>query len=454
MKPISGNVLGPALAMLMSAIATIALLPGAEAATESTCRSYLATNPNPSGIPSLTGSGATQRSALLADGGKLVAIGNTYYTVWVPAKFYTSARRVVLFDLHGTGGYPEAEWNDWHAALAARGYAFIGLAWGGGTPSAESDETIHTQLKQIAADVAASCPLDGADKWLMGFSVGSAMSFAIMTRDVADQRLFRGQVAMSGAAIEPYTSGSSAMHATVEAARSNGHAMLGIRSWMYCGELEVAQGWSMCTDMSNAENFVDSHGGSAYLYRDPGGSHHSLPTNVAGYEDMFGYIEATSSGTCGSDPETLVHRYRNTQILGHFYTTSTTEGASLIATGAPLEYEGVAFTGCAGGSTTNGVYPVYRFKSLTQNGVYFYSMLPPEIDSVRTNLSSILKDEGIAYHAFNATATGRYPIYRFRNAYVTGANFYTIMEEERANVIANVPGYPQEGIGFYALPPR
>jgi hypothetical protein len=37
---------------------------------------------------------------------------------------------------------------------------------------------------------------------------------------------------------------------------------------------------------------------------------------------------------------------------------------------------------------------------------------------------------------------------------VTGANFYTIMEEERANVIANVPGYPQEGIGFYAMPPR
>lgn len=454
MERIYGMTRRLALALLMAGLAATTAVSDAEAATESTCRSYLATNPNPSGIPALSGPGAAQRSALLADGGKLVAIGGAYYTVWVPPAFYTASRPVVVFDLHGTAGYPEAEWNDWHAALAARGYAFIGLSWGGGTPSAATDETIYTQLKQIAADVAVSCPFGGADKWLMGFSVGSAMSFAVMVRDVADQHLFRGQVAMSGAAIEPYTSGSSAMHATVEAARSNGHAVLGIRSWMYCGELEVAQGWSMCADMSNAESFVDSHGGSAYLYRDAGGSHHSLPTNVAAYEDMFGYIGATSSGTCGSDPEVLVHRYRNTQILGHFYTTSTTEGTALISAGAPLQYEGVAFTGCSGGSTSSGVYPVYRFKSLTQSGVYFYSMLPPEIDSVRTNLSSILKDEGIAYYAFNATATGRYPIYRFRNAYVTGANFYTIMEEERANVIATVPGYPQEGIGFYAMPPR
>ncbi len=441
-------------ALLIACAFASAVVSVARAATESTCRSYLATNPNPAGIPAVTGSGATQRSALLADGGKLVAIGNTYYTVWVPAKFYTSARRVVLFDLHGTGGYPEAEWNDWHAALAARGYAFIGLAWGGGTPSAESDETIHTQLKQIAADVAAACPLDGADKWLMGFSVGSAMSFAIMTRDVADQRLFRGQVAMSGAAISPLTSGRDLMHATVEAARSSNHAVLGIRSWQYCGMQDFDHSWSMCDEMPNGESFVDSHGGSAYLYRDASGSHHSLPTNVAAYEDLFGYIEATSSGTCGSGVETLVHRYRNVEILGHFYTTSTAEGASLIVAGGPLQYEGVAFTGCSGGGTDSGIFPVYRFKSLTQNGVYFYSMLPTEVDSVRTNLTSILRDEGIAYYAFNSAAAGRYPIYRFRNANVAGANFYTIMEEERANVIANVPGYPQEGIGFYALPPR
>jgi len=267
----------------------------AEAATEASCLAYLATNPNPAGLAALTGPGASQRAAFLADGGKLVAIGSRYYTVWVPPGFYTATRRIVVFDLHGTGGYPEAEWNDWHTALAARGYAFIGLAWGGGTPGAETDATIYTQLKQIAAEVGTACPLDGADKWLMGFSVGSAVSFAIMVRDVADQRMFRGQIAVSGAAIGPLTTGRDVMHATVEAARSNGSAVLGIRAWMYCGELDFDHGWGMCTEMPNGQDFVNTHGGSAYLYRDASGGHHSLPTNVAAYEDLFGYIEATTT---------------------------------------------------------------------------------------------------------------------------------------------------------------
>ena len=110
----------------------------------------------------------------------------------------------------------------------------------------------------------------------------------------------------------------------------------------------------------------------------------------------------------GGCPEKAVYRYRNTNILGHFYTTSTSEGSALIAGGAPLQYEGVAFTACGSGSTSDGIFPVYRFKHLQQNGVYFYSMLPEEIASVRANLSHLLRDEGIAFYAHNAIAAGRY----------------------------------------------
>lgn len=158
----------------------------------------------------------------------------------------------------------------------------------------------------------------------------------------------------------------------------------------------------------------------------------------------------SSSVTCAVTP---VYRYRNTQILGHFYTTSTNEGASLISSGAPLQYEGVAFNACSGGTTSNGIYPVYRFKSLTQNGVYFYSMLPSELENVRANLTNILKEEGIAYYAYSDAKAGRSPVYRFRNVGVPGANFYTMLESEKTIVIDSVPGYPYEGIGFYALQP-
>ena len=91
----------------------VALVPvHSSAQSEATCRSYLANNPNPAGIPSVPTQGVGQRSGMLADGGKLVAIGSRYYAVWIPPGFFTSSTPVVVFDLPRTAGYPEAEWND------------------------------------------------------------------------------------------------------------------------------------------------------------------------------------------------------------------------------------------------------------------------------------------------------------------------------------------------------
>lgn len=268
----------------------LALSSAAFAQSQSTCTAYLANNPNPAGIPSVSSQGVTQRANLLADGGKLVAIGSRYYTVSIPTAFYTSSKPVVVFDLHGTGGYPEAEWSDWYGVMKTRGYAFVGLAWGGGAPGAATDTEIYTQLKQIVQELGVECPIAGARKWLLGFSVGSAMSFAVMIRDVADSRMFMGQVALSGAAIGPLTTGKDIMHATVEANRANASAVQGIKSWMYCGDQDFDHGWSMCSEMPNGEAFVNEHGGKAHLYRDPLGTHHSLPGNVAGRNQMLNYL--------------------------------------------------------------------------------------------------------------------------------------------------------------------
>lgn len=287
--------------VLMLYIAVVAVFSSrATAQSPTTCQAYLATDPSPSGIPAVSAGGVAQRAALLADGGKLVAIGSRYYTVSIPSKFYSASKPVVVLSLHGTGGYPEAEWNDWHAGMTERGYAFIGLAWGGGTPSHLADTEIYTNIKQILQDVGAVCPLAGARKWLMGFSVGSAMSFAVMIRDVADQKLLTGQVAISGAAISPLISGKDVMHETVEANRANANAVLGIKSWMYCGEQDFDHVWSMCTEMPNGQDFVNQHGGRAYLYRDATGGHHSLPANQAGRTQMFNYLVGIQPGSATS----------------------------------------------------------------------------------------------------------------------------------------------------------
>jgi hypothetical protein len=96
---------------------------------------------------------------------------------------------------------------------------------------------------------------------------------------------------------------------------------------------------------------------------------------------------------------------------------------------------------------------VERFKHLLLPGVYFYSAVPDEVASVRANLSSFLQDQGVAFFAYLAQTPGTYPVYRFRNAGVAGANFYTISEAEKASVLVNVPTYPYEGIGFYGMMP-
>jgi hypothetical protein len=162
------------------------------------------------------------------------------------------------------------------------------------------------------------------------------------------------------------------------------------------------------------------------------------------------YTPAATNGLCA---QATVYRYRNELILGHFYTTSTADGAARIAAGEPLVYEGAAFNACSGGNKSDGIYPVYRFKHLLQPSVYFYTMLESELTAVRTSLTSLLHEEGIAYYAYNFQPAGTFPVYRFRNIGVPGANFYTISESEKANIIANVPGYPYEGIGFWAMPP-
>jgi len=434
---------------LLTGIA-ISLSSQVAAQTQATCTAYLASNPNPAGIPSVSGAGVAQRSAFLADGGKLVAIGSRYYTVSIPSKFYTATTPVVVFDLHGTGGYPEAEWNDWHASMADRGYAFISLAWGGGTPNAATDTEIYTQIKQIFQDVGASCPIANARKWLMGFSVGSAMSFAVMIRDVADQKIFRGQVAISGAAIGPLTTGKDVMHSTVEANRTNANAMLGIESWMYCGEMDLDHGWSMCLEMPNGESFVNDHSGRAVLYKDPSGMHHSLPTSATARNEMLDYLSSTSHGDWAIE-------FYNSGINHYFMTAYTDEATSLdnkpewnwARTGKTFN---VWLTQA---SALSNASPVCRFYGVFSNGTvgsHFYTVDATECAYVKSRLDWGWNYEGDAFYAVKPTGdtcpSGTSPVYRAYNNGMGGAPNHRYMTSQTEVDAMVTQGWVSEGTAF------
>jgi hypothetical protein len=219
-------------------------------------------------------------------------------------------------------------------------------------------------------------------------------------------------------------------------------------------------------DITQGDTDIPCTAGSANCYS-PSGQYGVLSTSNTSYAKAYGATTgwdfATGLGSVNaynlvnswpaSCTQATVYRYRNTQILGHFYTTSTADGAARIAAGEPLVLEGAAFNACNGGSTINGVFPVERFKHLVVPGVYFYSMLPDEIASVRANFGNILQDQGIAFYALNYQPSGAFPVYRFRNTTVGGANFYTIVEAEKVSIITNVPGYALEGISYWAMPP-
>lgn len=422
------------------------------AQTQATCAAYLANNPNPAGIPSVSGAGVAQRSAFLAGGGKLVAIGSRYYAVSIPSSFYTAATPVVVFDLHGTGGYPEAEWNDWHSSMAERGYAFISLAWGGGTPSAATDTEIYTQLKQILQDVGASCPIAGARKWLMGFSVGSAMSFAVMIRDVADQNIFRGQIAVSGAAIGPLTTGKDVMHSTVEANRANANAMLGIESWMYCGEMDLDHGWNMCSEMPNGESFVNDHGGQTVLYKDSSGMHHSLPTNTTARNEMLDYLISTSDGQ-------WVIEFYNTALDHYFITADYNEAAGIDSGAAGPGWSRTGNNFKSGGSSS--VCRFYGSQSPGPNS-HFYTTDPAECAYLK-QLQATTPDtekrwnyEGLSFSSATPNSgtcpAGTQPVYRaYNNGFTRGVDSNHRITRSSSAIQQQVnAGWSNEGVAMCA----
>lgn len=259
------------------------------AAPSTSCASW-ANLQRGSGVPPAPSNVASQRSALYGAGGGIKAVGSKYYAAYFPSGFATSARRRVMVALHGTGGSPEAEWNDWQAQVQARNWGYLGLKYLDDATGAYDDElTIYANIKTMIDDVRASCDLANTALFLVGFSRGSAESIPVAYLDLVDRRLVTAVGNNSGA----WAPGGAPPPPLPEvAARGNRTAMSGLKYWMYCGELDFVQGWSMCDGMVGARDFLQTYGATvAALYRDPSGTHGGLTRNSSAMSQMFSYFE-------------------------------------------------------------------------------------------------------------------------------------------------------------------
>jgi hypothetical protein len=92
--------------------------------------------------------------------------------------------------------------------------------------------------------------------------------------------------------------------------------------------------------------------------------------------------------------------------------------------------------------------PVFRFLN-TRAGVHFYTISEAERDSILANIPWF-RLEGVGFYAQQRTVSGLSPVYRFYNR-ISGTHFYTSSETEKDKVLANLSAiYQLDGPGLWA----
>ncbi|PHK95504.1 hypothetical protein CR162_08455 [Pseudoroseomonas rhizosphaerae] len=84
----------------------------------------------------------------------------------------------------------------------------------------------------------------------------------------------------------------------------------------------------------------------------------------------------------------------------------------------------------------------------TENGTHFYTPSVAERDNVIATLPAY-RYEGVGFQTLTASTPGAEQMWRFYNSSV-GYHFFTISEDERDSIIARLPEYRFEGVGFHA----
>lgn len=257
----------------------------------STCAAW-ANTLRATGVTPATGDVAAQRQALYSAGGGVKAVGSKYFAAWFPDTWASSSPRRVMVGLHGTGGAPETEWSvDWKDIVSQRGWAYVGLKYVNDATGVHDDETtIYANITSMLSDIAASCDFGSPSMFLVGFSRGSAEAFPVSYLDLKSRHYFKAIGNNSGA----WTPGgplTPTMQGVVD--RNETTAYSGAAFWMYCGELDMQQGFPMCDGMEVARATIERYGGTVErLYEDPTGGHGGLAKNSDAWGAMFAYFES------------------------------------------------------------------------------------------------------------------------------------------------------------------
>lgn len=149
-------------------------------------------------------------------------------------------------------------------------------------------------------------------------------------------------------------------------------------------------------------------------------------------------------------PGTL-HKFYQASNGSYFFTASPEEAASVFNGLPNWKYQGPAFY-TLGDPKGKGNKPVYRFLNKYAK-THFYTILESEKANVIANLSEWYQYEGVAFFGRTDQPKGYKPVYRFWLA-KTASHYFTISENEKEYLIRYAdPEYiAYEGVAWYAAP--
>ena len=180
---------------------------------------------------------------------------------------------------------------------------------------------------------------------------------------------------------------------------------------------------------------------------DAGKSEHIVTTYVSRIEALTG---ASGDGEVPASitPTTTgvqVFRFFDTTTGTHFYTDSTSERNSVIATRPDLTYEGFGLNALQNTASDPSAAAVFRFFD-DSNGSHLYTTASSEVASLMTNPGFTY--EGVAFYEDTTKQADNSPVYRFFDT-TDGSHFYTASANEKAQVLATRSDLVSEGIAFY-----
>ena len=237
---------------------------------------------------------AGQRASLVDAGGGVRKETGKYVATWAPSGWYTLPNRTLIIDLHGTAGYPEAEWSDYRTYLQQRNWAFLGISYlynaNNDAGDYDSASGIYSRITTALTELRAACGTN-ITLHLMGFSRGSANTFTIALLDRQAAGKINGVIANAGA----WPPDGGPLPPDLQTANSNPMSMKDTRFWGWCGLSDLTHGYPMCDEMTTALKWVQDHGGTVapgYPYKSPDSGHVDLRSNPDAVDAGFTWINS------------------------------------------------------------------------------------------------------------------------------------------------------------------